>query len=390
MSVKIVHLADLHIGYQPGYLEKEEAALRQDDFKDAFKRAVDFATEAKNDIGAVLIVGDLFDTHRPKEAVKGFVRAQLDRFSSASIPVLVVPGTHDSIGLPGNVYKTETFPPDIHVLSRPFSEAPLELELRGEKFNFYWFNYVPGEETSLDEFLRRAREAPPVEGYSVLMTHASVMGSPEWDMRRKDLPVSREDLLSSGMHYVALGHYHNFCTFESQRTLAVYPGTLEGKSFGENGPRHLVVACFDDDRVRIEKHVFNRRTLEERTLSLDSEAVASEEELLERISSMGREDLLLKLRLTGSSDFTVRTEYLRERLLEKFFHVEIEDETSILSSLSTEAILEERTIRGMFVRRLKEAMASLPESERAIYELALKEGLSAFADTGNVARSRRG
>jgi DNA repair exonuclease SbcCD nuclease subunit len=388
MSVRILHLADLHIGYAPGYLGKEKAVIRQEDFKDAFRRSVDYAVDTANRISAVLIAGDLFETYKPNQADRGFVRAQLGRLSSAAIPVLVIPGTHDSMGLPGSVYGTETFPSEVHLLTLPFSETPLELVLDGERFSFYWFTYAPGEATEVGEFLRRVKEKPPADGYRVFIAHASVTGSPEWDMRRKDLPVSGEDLLSSQMHYVALGHYHNFCRLESQQTLAVYPGTLEGKSFGENGPRHLVTVSFEGGRARIEKQVFNRRTLEEKTLSLDSEGVATEEELLDRIGSLGREELLLKLTLTGNSDFAVRADFLEEALLEKFFHIEIEDDTSVLSSVLAETLLEEKTIRGMFVRKLKKAMLSLPESERAIYELALKEGLSSFSQKGITSRSR--
>ncbi|KPJ60701.1 MAG: hypothetical protein AMJ46_05455 [Latescibacteria bacterium DG_63] len=389
MSVRIVHLADLHIGYEPGYLDGEKATIRQEDFKDALRRAVDYSVDVKNHIAAVAIAGDLFETHRPKETDRGFVRAQLDRLSSASLPVLIIPGTHDSIGLPGNVYGTETFPPGVHLLTRPFSYVPLELELEGEKFSFYWFTYVPGEKTGVGEFLSTVKSKLPADGYRVFVTHASVKGWPEWDMRRKDLPVTREDLLTSRMHYIGLGHYHNFCTFQSEDTLVVYPGTLEGKSFGENGPRHLVVAGFENGRAQIERHAFNKRTLEEKTLSLGSEPVASEEELLERISALGAEDLLLRLTITGSPDFTVRPDYLEEVLMDRFFHIEIEDKTSVLSSVFTEALLEEKTIRGMFVRRLREKMLSLPESERAVYELALKEGLNSLSKKRVAVRSRR-
>ncbi|UCF78023.1 MAG: hypothetical protein JSW03_07865, partial [Candidatus Eiseniibacteriota bacterium] len=174
----------------------------------------------------------------------------------------------------------------------------------------------------------------------------------------------------------------NFFSFESRETLVVYPGTLEGKSFGENGERHLLTAVFEDGRVRVERRPFNRRTLKEESLSLDSEAVSSEGELLERIRSLGGEDLLLKLTLTGSPDFPVRADYLTAALTDDFFHLEIEDETSVLSSALSETVLEEKTIRGMFVRQLREEMLSAPEAERGVYELALKEGLSAFSKRG--------
>jgi exonuclease SbcD len=420
--IRVLHLADLHIGYCPGFLRSDRAKARSEDFKSAFERAVDYASKPENAIKAVIIAGDLFDCSNPEPAARGFVRAQLDRLSSVSIPVLVIPGTHDTIAFPGSVYKTESFPPNVHLLAEPFSSTPLELELGGEQFTFYWLTYEPGEKRTVKEFLRSVKTSLSQDGYRVFIAHASVMGSPEWEMRRKDFPVALSDLVSSGMHYVALGHYHNF--FESPegeplpgRAKVVYPGTLEGKAFGENGPHYLVVVRFERGRVRIEKHPFNKRVLEERSLSLDSEPVSSEEELLEKLSSLGNANLLLKLTLVGNPDFMVRSDFLTEALSDKFFHIEIEDATSALSSLSVEELLHEKTIRGMFVRKLKEAIASLPASkesdrtesataeldtaaperiplekiasdrtasEREIYDLALKEGLSAFAEKGIV------
>jgi DNA repair exonuclease SbcCD nuclease subunit len=448
---RILHLADLHIGYCPGFLKPEKSRVRSEDFKSAFERAVGFALKPENAIKAVIIAGDLFDCPAPDEAVRGFVRAQLGRLSTASIPVLIIPGTHDTIALPESVYRKESFPSNVHILAAPFLRAPLELVLNGAKFYFYWLTYEPHEKRTVAEFLTSVKTNLPQDGYRVFMAHASLKGSPEWDVRRKDLPVSLEDLLSSGMHYVALGHYHDF--FESRKgtyppgearrgeaqrgeaqpgeipsaeTKVVYPGTLEGKAFGENGSRYLVVVNFDNGRAQVEKHPFNKRVLEEKVISLDSEPVSSEEELLERLESLGNETLLLKLTLTGNPDFVVRSDFLTEALAGKFFHVEIEDATSALGSLPVEEILHEKTIRGMFVRKLKEAISAIPgpdksggvapervaaergafsggsseppsedatcenaASKRAIYELALKEGLSAFAEKGIVVRARK-
>jgi DNA repair exonuclease SbcCD nuclease subunit len=434
MSEKILHLADLHIGYSPGYLDEPRRSKRSDELKAALRRVVDHALEPRNAIRAVIIAGDLFDAYQPASGDTGFVAAQLERLSSASIPVLVVPGTHDSIGYPESVYLTQSFPPHVYILAGAFRRPPLELRLGGEQFRFYWFTYEPAEKQSLGDYLASIKSSStrpgskagfpgPAStegsrgvnstavsrehdstagsaeaGYRVLIAHASLKGSPAWEMRRKDLPVSLEDLLSSGMDYVALGHYHNF--WESgvgparagavqagsgkseagaaRATKVVYPGTLEGKCFGENGPRYLVTAEFGAGRVTLEKTQFNSRVLEERELSLDSETISSEQELARRIASLGREDLLLRLVLTGRPDFPVRAEFLRQALAEKFFHIEIEDGTSVLSSVSTEAIARENTIRGMFVRKLLEGALSASEKDRAVYELALKEGLSAF------------
>ncbi len=430
MGVKILHLADLHLGYVPRFLDPAKGVQRDGELRDAFRRAVDYALESRNRVSAVIIAGDLFETYRPDSGVRGFAAAQLERLSSASLPVLIIPGTHDSVGYPDSIYRTETFPASVHVLAEPQRRPPLELTLDGERFVFHWLTYEPGEKRSVAEYLRTLKQGLSVEqglssGHRVFIAHASLKGSPAWDMRRKDLPVALEDLLASGMDYVALGHYHNFWESgqgrsqgtsggidaggpgrgregsgvsggggsgsvgagsvegrEAVRSAAkvVYPGTLEGKHFGENGPRYLVVAEFEPGGVTVHKTQFNKRILEEREFSLDSEAVSSEKELVKRIGILAKEDMLLRVTLTGSPEFPLRTEFLEEALSEKFFHIEIEDRTSVLSTISVEATSKEKTVRGMFVRKLREAALSAPEEERPLYELAIKEGLSAFGE----------
>ncbi|MFH0778804.1 MAG: DNA repair exonuclease [Candidatus Eisenbacteria bacterium] len=388
MGIKILHLADLHIGYVPGYLADDRAPVRAQDFREALKRAVDFALEPDSGIRAVIIAGDLFEHPRPASADVGFVRGQFERLLPAKTPVLLAPGTHDTIAVQESVYRRESFPTNVRILAEFHTTMPVELLLDGEKFSFYWLTHEPGKQISIGQHLSALKDTLPADGYRVFVAHASLKGCEEWNVRAKDLPVTEEELRSSGMHYVAFGHYHTFRAFRLGKTTAVYPGTLEGKGFGENGRRFLVTADFSAGCVAVTKRPFNARVLEEKELSLDTEAVSSEEELLAWVASGAGENTLLRLTLTGRAEFMVRPEFLQAALRDRFFHIEIEDRTSILGAAAVEMFAQERTIRGMFVRRMKEAIARAPQEARAVHELALKEGLSAFAEESEGAGGR--
>jgi len=69
---------------------------------------------------------------------------------------------------------------------------------------------------------------------------------------------------------------------------------------------------------------------------------------------------------------------LKERVREKLFHLELDDETTTFDSVLIRRFEEERTIRGLFVRRMQEQIRSAHDEERALYEHALKIGLEQF------------
>ena len=77
--IRLLHLADLHLGTEPSYLG-DVAKQRGNDFINAFERAVDFALAPENDIHGVLIAGDLLDRHNPPQTTLRFTIKQLKIF----------------------------------------------------------------------------------------------------------------------------------------------------------------------------------------------------------------------------------------------------------------------------------------------------------------------
>ncbi len=68
MSVRILHLADLHLGAAfPAYGDRGPERTR--DFLSAFQRAIEFAASPEHPVDLVVIAGDLFDTHDPDESL---------------------------------------------------------------------------------------------------------------------------------------------------------------------------------------------------------------------------------------------------------------------------------------------------------------------------------
>lgn len=370
--VRFIHLADVHLGARPAYLG-ERAEERARDFEAAFKRAIDFACDVANKIDLVLIAGDLFDTHNPAERLVALVEAQFQKIADAGKRTVLIAGTHDSYRYPDCVYRLRTFP-GMELLTDPNIDKPHTITVRNEPVYVYGMSWDP--RTSRPPYDAFRRQDLP--GIHIALLHGSVKGNPEWELESRDVPLSLEQLGKSGMHYVALGHYHNFREERAGDVRVVYPGTLEGRKFGENGPRYLVVVTIEGDSVGVEKVGFNQRTLEEERIDFALQNIQTPEDLIHEIEGRAHPNLILRLVLDGQSEFSINGEVIRERMRDKLFHLEIDDQTTAFGSARIRRFEEERTIRGLFVRRMQEQIRSASDEERPLYEHALKIGLEQF------------
>lgn len=374
MSVRILHLADLHLGATfPSMGERGPERTR--DFLNAYLRAVEFAASPDHPVDLVAIGGDLFNTHDPEEGLVFQVESSIERLAKANVPVLLVPGTHDAYSYRRSIYRRLRVPAGSHVFTGPTLEPGPLLTVRGETVQTYGIAYDPTvAERPLHAFARTG-----TADYHVGILHAALQDSPTWKIRPSDLPIDREEIAASGLHYLALGHYHNYVEVREAGSVAVYPGTLEGRKFGENGPRYLVLSTLARDAVSIERTPWNARTLCEVTIDLLSSEIHEERRLLDRIAAFAGEREIVRVLLKGAAGFAFEAERVRARLADQFFYLETDDRTYLMDQALLGQFRDEATIRGAFVRRMLErlAQASNP-TEKETATLALRIGLAEF------------
>lgn len=382
--VRFLHLADLHLGAQPGYLEGR-AEERRDDFLQAFKRAVDFTVAPENQIDFVVIAGDFFDSSHPSAELVNFAVQQLKRLQREDIPAVAVPGNHDSLSIPGSVYGDPSSPlrQTLLTATAPNPQPFAALNVRGLRVHFYGMAWNPGQSTPpYDAF-----QAEDDGGIHIAVLHATLEGAQYGELHSRDVPLRLENLAESGMDYIALGHIHAPQEHLAGEVPVVYPGTLEGKRFkaGECGRRELLVVEIDEDHaVHLERIPWNRRTLLIETLNLNTSPVETLQELAEEIRSRyGSENHILRLKLEGTIPFLIDEEALASRLAGEFFHLELRDDTDVFDSAVIAEWQGENTIRGLFIRKLQQRMeAAESAEEREQIELALKLGVQSFQDRG--------
>jgi DNA repair exonuclease SbcCD nuclease subunit len=191
--------------------------------------------------------------------------------------------------------------------------------------------------------------------------------------------LSSENLNASGLDYAALGHYHTAVIHPGQTVIA-YSGNIEGKRFGEEGPRHFLHVVLDTDaEPAIEKIECQQRLLKDQTVLLSDLPVGDQAELVAHLKTLVEPSDIVRFTLSGDPGFPVDATALQDVLRESFYFVEVRDRSSFTSDARVLAARDEGTVRGVFVRRMLELIETEQDEEgRHALQAALKEGFRAL------------
>lgn len=373
--IRLLHLADLHLGYKPAFLEGEKAALRQKERDRLLEKAVDFSLDPANKIDIVLIVGDLFETHRPEERLVKAVMEQLERLVSAGIFCATVPGNHDELSYHDSVYRAQKEKWPGLLVQNPMPELVAHTEIKGVPLWIYSLAYTGGvtRVEALRDFPREAKE-----GIHIGAFHGTI----DWNPGERSLPLKSSDLAKAGYHYLAMGHLHRYQQQKVGSSLAVYPGAVESKSLSDMGVGHLTVVNFASGagasvNISIEKPALKVRPHER--IELDLSPLEDKEALLKKCRSYEDPEKIVEFVLKGAPSFVVPREEMLKELEESFFYVNITDESSHIDLALVEKLTDEHTVRGEFVKRIMASMAEAKDPrEKEVLKLALLKGLAAF------------
>ncbi len=369
--IKLLHLADLHQGWEPKYLPEDKKQLRRRERDRLLEKAVDYALAPGHGIQGMLIVGDLFEKYKPDEALVRETMRQLGRLTARGLLVVTVPGNHDEITYRESVYRTKGDAWPGLLVTNPLPEHCLSLPLQGTTVHIYSLAYTGGltKADSLTAFPRL-----PEPGFHIGAFH----GSLDWEgLGDRSLPLTSARLAGAGYHYLALGHYHQFSSQVVGDGLAVYPGAVEFKSFNDSGTGHFTVVCWDGRQVTLEKPPVGIRTWQK--VTFDISLCADYQALKEQCLGQADPEKILQLTLTGIPRFHIPEEQLLEELDEYFFHLELINGVQYFSASFLDAIAGEPTIRGLFARRIRAKLATAGDARQlTVLKQALLKGLAAL------------
>ncbi len=369
--IRILHLADLHLGWEPAYLPEEKKKIRRNERDQLLKKAVDFALFPENNIDAVFIIGDLFEKYSPPPPLVKEVLRQLDRLLQGGKELFTVPGNHDEITYRDSVYRKHRDEWPGVLVSNPMPELVVSKKINGIKLHIYSLAYTGGltRPHAIDSFPRKDEAGLHVGAFH---------GSLDWQkLADRSLPLNSSLLAKAGYDYIALGHYHRHLEEKIGKGIAVYPGSVEFKNFHDTGTGHFTVMEYPGDRINIEKYPVDRRQHLFKEISLSD--ISDREELIKLCRKLSDPQAMVHLKLSGNPRFAIDTEKLAEELEPYFFYLEIDNSARFFAESFLKSIAQEPTVRGAYVRRFQEKQKEVAsEREQKVLKRALLKGLTAL------------
>ncbi len=227
--IRIVHTADFHLCKNFFPDNPEFTKLRRKEQSALFVNIMMYTREQKADI--LLIAGDLLDACRTDRETEKLLLREFE--NTPDTEIFISPGRSDPYR-PGCFYDTANFPANVHVFKSERMEC-VELP----KLNAAVYGYA---------FCRRklmrnpfaVMPAVPAERINLLCGYGSLQGE------EGCCPVSVEEILHSGVDYLALGHDHQASELlKAGETYYAVSGAPEGCGFDEPGHKGIRIVAME-------------------------------------------------------------------------------------------------------------------------------------------------
>lgn len=348
--MKIIHCADIHLGSGFSYIEDPvKRRERQDELLETYRRMFRYAV--LNEIEAIIIAGDLFDTDQVAAPIMGAVIREI--IDHPDISVYYLKGNHDVNIKSGmeNITNLHCFTDEVKVYGLHNNELSDDIHnlyddrdvirslhnsnaTRNDRVNVN----IAGVELTCgnrDSFYNELDFAP--EDFNILVLHGQLYENGGSD----ELAINKRLLQHRNIDYLALGHIHAYRSGGiDTRGIYCYPGCLEGRGFDECGPHGFVVLDIDTANGTCKRSFveFARRKLYENQVDITNtvsgaEILNSVEKSLD--NSRCLEQDMIKVELTGTVDQELLPvcAYIKKVLSDRYYYIKVKDSTKKTISL---------------------------------------------------------
>lgn len=341
--MKFIHCSDLHLDSKmEQHLSAAQARERNAECCATFARLVRYAAEQQ--VTAVLIAGDMFDTERASAQTAGFVLDQIR--NTPQVDFLYLRGNHDESVFDG-MEKPENFKTfDSSWTYHRYGNVVIAgLELNRENWSSMY------DTLSLEK-----------DDTNIVMLHGQEATQPAPEQIA--LPLLR----GKGIDYLALGHIHSYrCEKLDLDSLWCYCGCLEGRGFDECGEKGFVLLDIRDGQIVPEFVPFASRTLHE--VPVDITGLSAVTEILDAITAAGAEipeKDPVKFVLRGS--YTLQTQkdlrFLKKILEGTRYSLKIKDESTL--EIRSEDYAHDASLKGEFIRMVLASDRPKEEKDKII------------------------
>jgi DNA repair protein SbcD/Mre11 len=370
MPLKILHTADVHLGAKFLGLgrrgQEQRSRLLQ-----AFEDAVNLAILEKVDL--FLIAGDLFDSNDAAKTLIAQVAYKLQDLTAVGIPVCVSPGTHDPYG-PDSVYRA----PELAGIKgltvfdteemKPVAFPDLDCTVYGNANMSPFKNRYP-----LDSF-----KATDEFRWNIGMVHACYEIP---DLTEDTYLVTSEQVASSGLDYLALGHLHSLSDRSKGEVTAYYSGSPEMSRMQKGDTGNVLIVEIGDEETWVKTHKTGRLSYEELTVAAeDIDSV----KLVSMLQTHADPDRVLQIYIDGMRppDYPDTAEIIDE-LSDYFFMVKVADRSWPAPSTLDPDAYPVGSPAAEFLRTLQARLQDASSSESEEIKDAMQVGLSLLLEEGD-------
>lgn len=208
--MKILHLADLHLGVKNNKLPKEKQEILKDETLESCRYL--FLNIAKK-FDVVLICGDLFHSKSVSNKIVDFFFANVKQYGK---PVLYINGNHDE------KLELVEIPENFIILDHTKSKHEME------DFVFYSVEY--------NQDIDKTKN-------NILLLHGNIESSKDNDY------VDINHYLAKNYDYIALGHTHTVKKYKKGNSIFAYSGSLFSNGFDECGDKGYIEVEINNKKV---------------------------------------------------------------------------------------------------------------------------------------------
>lgn len=345
--MRIIHCADLHLDSKmETNLSAPKAKERKREILNTFERMVDYA--AQNEVNAIIIAGDMFDTARITQTTKNRVLNTIKKY--AQIDFLYLSGNHDESNF-------------ITLIE----DVPANLKIFGKTWTSFTYPEVNITGVVLDEDNHTAVYDAlhlPVDCLNLVVMHGQISQSNSQDQAEV---INLNKLKNQNIDYLALGHIHSYTQGAlDKRGIYCYAGCLEGRGFDECGEKGFVLLDITAGKIQSQFVSFAQRQLVELNFDITpyDDWFTIEDKIVAMVNDISP-DNLLKITLQGKYKLQLDKHLgMLEQKLDRFYFVKIKDQTTL--SVSSEDVANDKSLRGEFIRQVLASNLTAQEKEQTI------------------------
>ena len=365
--IKIVHCADVHFDSPFVLNDPRNAELRRREFRSAFASLVMYA---KN-YGAklFLIAGDLFDDEYISKDTASLISREIASYPDCRF--FISPGDSDPYHAK-SPYKQMKWPENVHIFK---SNDLTNIEIPELNVDIYGYAFT-SKTLPVNPF---ANKKPKNQNrLNILLGHGELTSR---DSDSQFCPVTKNDIGKSKFDYIALGHRHDGTgVLKIGDTHFSYPGCLEGRGFHEPGYKGAMYGEIDKEAIDLKAQKFSRRRYE--TIEIDISQHVTENQIIEEVrlataNFRDDTDTALKVELIGKlrPGFIFNPRSIEEKFT-GFNFIQVKNKTTPYIDANT--LRYDKTVKGIFYRKLEGKLNSQNPKEREEARLALQYGFNAF------------